>query len=486
MAGGPDIMKLWLSKATVLFVLILTTTAYGQQQGLSFNFFGGGARSEGMGQAFLAISDDGTAGGWNPAGLNIQQKTLMVFSYGFLQPRGNFSFYDDERLFGTYDHGGSYGSLNYWNVLSPIRVKGHHVVLNLSYTRNFDIYYKFGENLFGDWSGTKPNAFYERNGGVSSINVAMGTRIYKQLSFGIAGNIYNGKMVTDEKRFFERGIYTFFGQADYRSNVEVIDSTGLSGFNTTIGFLYASGALRVGLVARTPFDLKGKSDTTHYVISTRNGVEIQQDDYYIDGFKLFITDTVYVNNMTSKMQMPLMIGLGLGYNVSDNWLVAGDIEYKKFSGKKILNLENIQLTAGGESIETFEAHDPNWSDVIQLRLGSEYLLNSKFGQIPLRVGFRNEAFPEGNISNYSVVYEGPKGGSVNDSTRIFYLFNYDNKKTTGYSVALGTGIHWSQILLDVAYTYTTYKQEIHSSENVLRSENDWKNHHLNLTFTGYF
>ena len=59
-------MKLSLFKVSILFALILATTANGQPQGLTFDYFGGGARSEGMGQAFLGVSDDGTAGSWNP------------------------------------------------------------------------------------------------------------------------------------------------------------------------------------------------------------------------------------------------------------------------------------------------------------------------------------------------------------------------------------------------------------------------------------
>ena len=73
-------MKMSLAKIVVLLLALLTTTAFAQYRGFSYDFFGGGARSEGMGQAFLAISDDASAGGWNPAGLHIHEKTLMQFS----------------------------------------------------------------------------------------------------------------------------------------------------------------------------------------------------------------------------------------------------------------------------------------------------------------------------------------------------------------------------------------------------------------------
>lgn len=475
-------MKLSLFKASIIFALVLATTASGQEQGLSFNYFGGGARSEGMGQAFLAVSDDGTAGSWNPAGLFIHERTMMVFSYSFLMPRGNLTYYINSSTSETFDHSGNYGALNYWNVLSPIRIKGHHVVMNMSYCRNFDTYYKFGEDLFNSWMGDEPNAFLEKHGGLSNISLSMGTRIYKKLSLGISGNVYTGRVVTEESRALARTAYTFYGDAHYASDVQVIDSTKFSGFNATIGLMYSGDAFKIGAVLRTPFELHGESDTTLYMISTRNGIGVGQDDTW----GIFQTDTVYVDNMTSRMEMPLMLGLGLAYNVKDNWLAAADIEYKKFSGKKVKNLEALFITPGGDTEERFYTRDPNWNDVVQFRIGTEYIISTSKGDIPLRAGFRNEAFPEGNIAGYEVVYDGAKGNPVNDSTRVSYIFNFNDDQVKGYSIAFGTGIHWSQIMLDFAYTYTTYDQSVLTSNDETKSKNDWKNHHLNLTFTGYF
>jgi long-subunit fatty acid transport protein len=439
-----------------------------------------------MGQAFLAISDDGTAGSWTPAGLYIHERTLTSVSYSFLEPRGTFTYHFDNGVSEDFDHGGSIGALNYASIVSPIRIKGHHFVLNLSGTRNFDTYYKFGDNLFGDWTGVEPNAFYEREGGLNSVNFGFGTRFYKQLSIGFSGNVYYGKVVTSETRHFERDTvyYTPGGYALFATDVEIIDSTKYSGFNAVLGMMYSGDKLRAGLTVRTPFNLRGESDTTHYMISTKNGVGTGLD--VEQGFELFVTDTIYVDNITSKIEVPMIIGFGLGYDVNDKWLVAGDVEYKKFSGKKVKQLVDVVLTAGGESIESFSDYDPNWSDVWQIRLGTEYMFNTSIGEIPVRCGFRNEAYPEGNVVAYSIEYKGPEDAATNDSTRISYDFTYGKNSTTGLSFSLGTGLHWSQILLDFAYTYTAYDQQIYSSADVLRSENEWKNHHLNMTFTGYF
>jgi len=47
---------------------VMSTPAAGQ--GVSLNRPGSGARAAGMGNAFIAVSDDGTAASWNPAGLS--------------------------------------------------------------------------------------------------------------------------------------------------------------------------------------------------------------------------------------------------------------------------------------------------------------------------------------------------------------------------------------------------------------------------------
>src|SRR5262249_42924925 len=51
------------------------------QIGFSFNRTGSGARAAGMANAFVAVSDDGTAASWNPAGLaQLRKPELSVVS----------------------------------------------------------------------------------------------------------------------------------------------------------------------------------------------------------------------------------------------------------------------------------------------------------------------------------------------------------------------------------------------------------------------
>ncbi|RKX17053.1 MAG: hypothetical protein DRP51_11495, partial [Candidatus Zixiibacteriota bacterium] len=435
---------------------------------------------------------------WNPAALYVHEQVLLGFNLGSLKPRGYNKFYATGTRILKYDHSGSFGGITDLNLIAPLRIKDHHVVMNLSYVENVNSYFEFREKLY-DWSDFNPldtlddydpNALMQRKGGIHSANLALGTRVNKEISFGIAANIYTGKLVTDERRTAILDIVDVGGDANKIAEFHTIDSTSYSGFNFTLGLLYTSGKFRSGLTLRTPFILKATSDSTLFMESTKNGLPF-------DTIGTFNSDTVYIDNMTSKIEMPIMLGLGMAYNISDNWLVSGDIEYRGFEGKKVENLDSLLLTSTGDRDEFYSSADdtPNWSNVIQLRLGTEYLFDTKFGEIPLRFGARTEVFPSGNISDYTITYEGENSSTgsqesdgstiLDDNRRVTYAFIYDTDKVTGYSVAAGTGIHWENILLDVALTYTTYKQNIYH-DGGLKSKNTWKNYHVNFGFIGYF
>ena len=47
----------------------------------SLNRPGSGARAAGMGNAFIAVSDDGTAASWNPAGLSQLRKPELSLAW---------------------------------------------------------------------------------------------------------------------------------------------------------------------------------------------------------------------------------------------------------------------------------------------------------------------------------------------------------------------------------------------------------------------
>ncbi|HEU0105012.1 MAG TPA: hypothetical protein VFT38_02495, partial [Vicinamibacteria bacterium] len=65
--------------------LILAGGLEARAQGVSLSRAGSGARAAGMGDAFVAVSDDGTAASWNPAGLAQLRQPEFSLVYGVTQ-----------------------------------------------------------------------------------------------------------------------------------------------------------------------------------------------------------------------------------------------------------------------------------------------------------------------------------------------------------------------------------------------------------------
>ncbi|MEA1980383.1 MAG: hypothetical protein U9N54_05355, partial [candidate division Zixibacteria bacterium] len=203
-----------MSFLKVTFILLIfAVQAFGQaainlQSGflnLNLDFVGSGARAKGMGNAYLAISDDINAGNWNPAGLYVHDSPQIGFGYSSLIPTGTSSLEADLNS-STYskgiEHSGSLSNLSELVFVSPFRLKGHKFVGTFSYSRTYDEY--SSESL----SFTVPGVSEQYNssdvdydawmkGGMYTINIGWGTRIYNNISMGIVANIYTGSLVLD-------------------------------------------------------------------------------------------------------------------------------------------------------------------------------------------------------------------------------------------------------------------------------------------------
>jgi long-subunit fatty acid transport protein len=264
-------------------------------------------------------------------------------------------------------------------------------------------------------------------------------------------NVYSGKVQRNSNSIgiapgipinnFQQGFGTIYQNQ--------IDSNSFSGFNVTVGLKLDGEKLDAGLVVRTPFSLNQKSEEVSVEIVDLNGVA-------------FATDTTFRIDLLTKYDIPLMVGLGVGYQYRENWLFAVDMEFRKFNSANIKIRENLILVPGGNNIEEFRILDNSrwqWSNVFIVRAGTEYLKKTSIGTIPLRAGLGYVPLPTPNVDVNGI-----------RSTSVSYQFS------------LGTGIHWNQIKLDLGYMYRTYNLE--SSGFI--AEEKAQNHFLNASFTGYF
>lgn len=483
-------MKLSLLRVAAI-LLILAVPAFGQLAGtglqnLNLDFAGGGARAEGMGKAFIGLSDDVTGGSWNPAGLYMHDSPKLGLSYGMLAPRGKTSttYFSN---FSSQDHTGTFNKITSLNFLAPIRIKGHKFVGSFNYTRNYDEFTtqayevirvlppyipvpSFGLFLINEdtLNYSTSNYFTEMEGGLYTVNIGFGTRLYKDFSFGVSTNIYTGRVVeltysVDSLDNVQTEFVTFNQNALYVLEGRVLDSIGFTGVNFNIGLKYNGEKLTAGLLMRTPLSLGANNEMT------------SSQALYVNGN--LITDrsgtmlSPKINPPHTKYEMPMMLAAGFGYKVAENLLVALDLEYRGFSSSTVKVRDSLIISSTGDNVEFFTDLDPDtliqmqWKDAFVVRLGGEYMFSTDFGQIPLRGGFGYVPVPASSIE-----------------------LNNGTSTQANYNFSTGTGIHWDQIYLDISYTYTLRDDSFYDPfyQELVFVDREYRNHTINMSFTGYF
>ena len=174
-----------------------------------------------------------------------------------------------------------------------------------------------------------------------------------------------------------------------------------SGFNMNIGAmlnlrnLSNSIPLQVGFSTRTPFDLSVKVD---------------------DGF----------NSWTNKVEMPLMMGFGAAYFLGENLILSADFEMRNYGKSKIIYDD-------GSSVYLSNSEE----NVNQLRIGAEYMLVTDFAAIPVRAGIKTVP---------TLLAHWDESG-------------YPDGQVVGSGFALGTGLIFEKIAIDVTYDIETYTQD---------------------------
>lgn len=506
-------MRSKLSVLTIFFLLFVSVYAWGDQkfgpnvetdttyyptiqnfflspfQLTDYNFLGGGARARGMGGAFLAISDDPSAASWNPAGLTQIDKPQMLLNFSSYRHHLD---YTTSGLTANYENSSKLkrdnNSISFASVVIPFKIREKELVGSVLFQKLADIYqenkYVFildnALTLNNDQSGYDTLSNYVMNqlndkttGSLNAVSVSCGGKIYKSLSLGLGVNIYGGNFITDDDFFYSTADSSMLGYP-------VVDTTGLngdrfrphiksnySGVNLTFGAMYKLNKLSLGGVVKTPFTLKEKNDLKIYTDVMEDGILLESSSILVSPF--FYTDR--------KWKMPIMVGFGSSYKMNALTLSA-DIEYRGYSKTEVTYRGNIanptgeEVTTGGyvtnkwwgkEGVTPPSVSILGWRNITQLRIGGEYILNTKYGKVPVRVGFRNDPEPYSSQTNPNEVYMRMIMDTSDPTDTVytpkFIQSEFGTKQGSwinGKIISLGTGMEWTQIKLDITYEYATY------------------------------
>jgi long-subunit fatty acid transport protein len=427
------------------------------------NFLGGGAKARGMGGAFFAVSNDPTAASWNPAGLSQLDKAQMNLSFSSYMYRTEYTSTSNlpnwnYRFSGNLKH--DVNAISFASIVIPFKLGEKEVVGGVLYQRLADIYQENSYAMVLDsvvdawWGDTLenylPSPIDEKvTGRLDQVSISLGWKLFKSLSLGAGVNIYTGKFTSDAN---------FFAQFAGFNDVLYVDTTGLngykfrpttksdySGFNFTMGAMYTWDKLRLAGVVKTPFTLKEDNDVKLLTDIIEGGIVSQYSYLYSPLFK---TDR--------KWKMPLMMGFGTSYLLNDLTLAA-DLEFRNYSKTELTYRANLANPSATEITTSMD-----WRDLTQFRIGGEYVFHTKVGDIPLRVGFRNDPQLLKTQLDSSEVFlrmDMQVFGTDTSYTPAFVQSNHGVEKgswVNGNVFSFGTGIAWSQIRLDITYEYAQY------------------------------
>jgi long-subunit fatty acid transport protein len=456
---------LWIKTGLVL--LALTGVAFSQS---TMDFLGGGARAQGMGKAFYGVSDDITALTWNPAGLAKQEKPILGISYGLFDPRGSYKDFGINNVIDSsidrYEQSGSFNNVSFFGFLAPLRIRGHQFVLSATYNRAFNEYqtanyYDQGEQVLSSNGVPYDTISYtNRIGGDYHaapyvVSFGFGTRIYHNLDFGAALNVYTGTAVNHVNTDFVSPDYVpanLLGQSVvFQSQTRRTDTAKFGGVNMTVAAKYTAPNYSLGLVIKSGYKLSEKVNSMVENFTRYNGL-----------IQAGLTDTLYIDNQLEKVEVPWMIGVGGGYRVKPLWLVSADVEYRPWSGHNILHRDSVIIRSGGDNLEKYSTRDPRWFNVLTMRAGTEYIMTTStrlVPKLPFRCGIGYVPIPAPTYN-------------LRDTL--------STKSTSGFNLSAGTGIYWQQIHLDLAYTYSSF--DLDSAYGQLKM----RNHDFSVGFTGFF
>jgi len=408
----------------------------------SFNPTGAGARGLGMGGAFIAVADDGTAASFNPAGLAQLRRTEIAIVGFHDRLTSSVDVAGIEGASGFTDEA-KHGALDFAGVAVPFEVAGRNFTLQLSYQRSVDLYGRGRAtvvdtidlaDLDPDLKGTGEvivGVSPEQKGAFHTASLSGAWQLTSKLSLGLGLNYWIADWTAKGSSSFRlRARIPSFPQA---VEVPLLDTEfnqaqSMRGMNANLGVLVKYPWLSLGAVARLPFD--GSYDLDE------NNVETYYDPQ--TGRPLDPRAVGYA--MRSEMHVAWGLGGGVAIRPFRGLTLAADYTRSGWSRTTLANVPNgalltpEQRDADGEPLAVYT--DRNFFDLLpapetstrdssQWRAGGEYLVSLSKLIVPLR------------------------GGYFRDRSPIVALGSDEGRLIDGWTV--GTGLNFSHVVLDVAF-----------------------------------
>jgi long-chain fatty acid transport protein len=371
----------------------------------SFNPVGAGARGLGMGGAFTAVADDGTAASFNPAGLAQLRRTELAL-VGFAD-----QLTSDLREPGqeTVRQRSRHGRPDFAGVSVPFEVGGRNLTVELAYQRAIDL---FGSGTASvarrvdlsqidpDNVGVGSRDFVidltpQQSGGFHTYTLSAGYQASPHLALGLSLGYWRaGWSATGTARHLLRT--RRIGSSDVLENPlrqEVFrQDQGMDAMSLGAGFLLRHPRVSVGGVLRLPFSGRYRLDETKD--TTTYDDEFFPSDPFRTTFKA-----------TTRLRWPGSSAFGVAFRPVSRLTVAGEVSLTTWSHAVLENVPDGALLTQDANQPTFTdrnffdllpASQTATSDTTQWRAGAEYLVHLPGAVLPLRAGVFRDRSPVGD------------------------------------------------------------------------------------------
>lgn len=343
-------------------------------QNVSLIRAGSGARAAGMADAFVAVSDDGTAASWNPAGLAQLRQPEFSLVY-VLSNRGlDFSALrspDETVAFSSQAFRQTNASIDFASAAVPFSIAGRPVTLQAGWQR----LYQLGAQQVGDVERVPlqppgPSTSLSREqrltGDIDVFSAAGAVKLTGRLSLGGSLDFWRGQW--KERVALTEETAPGLPPSFYTSHSDV----RMEGHNFTLGLLLTYPSWNVGLVYHSPF----------------------WSSYRLDGeAQSTLGPEVEVHLPDARFRLPRAIGFGLAHRLARGWTVATALTHEQWTDALL-----DRLPGQPGPVNFFDGAPPSLSssrDTLSASLGLEHLVVREGAVVPLRFGLGVE--PQGGM-----------------------------------------------------------------------------------------
>jgi hypothetical protein len=399
------------TKLLIIFV-ILATTAYPQTINdalrLGYTGIGSSARALGMGNSYISLSDDASAGFFNPAGFGLLKK--MEFSGGL-----DYSNFSNDAILNSYGTAIGQSSSNIASSTSLDRVSfafpfptvRGSLVFGLSYQKTKDFN---GALSFDGFNGSSSyiqylaarhnNLAYElglsypitnfkdttilngnlnqsgsilNSGGINNWTFSGAVEIYKNLFVGLNMNIISGTYESnndyyeDDTKNLYQGLTdptdTLYSTLDFKTfYLNRLTHWDLSGWDAKLGILYQFNRMsRFGLTVQFPktFTIKESLTVNGYSQFANQRYDLNQQNFSYD-------------NVQYDIVTPFEIGAGFSFNIK-GLILSAEGTLIDYSQLKFDNPDGIIFTAA-DIADLNKRIKNDLTAVVNYNIGAEYTI----------------------------------------------------------------------------------------------------------------